>query len=70
MDYSPYVYGGKKKEKKTYINLKFSGESKGVQNNKVLKTLRNQKKGIHVSRPILIWTYARFFIAGGIFWKL
>ena len=31
-------------KEKTYINSKFSGESKGGQNNKVLKTLRNQNR--------------------------
>ena len=35
----------KERKKKTYINFKFSGESKGGQNNKVLETLRNKKKG-------------------------
>ena len=29
MDYSLYVYGKKKKERKTYTNFKFSGKSKG-----------------------------------------
>ena len=57
-----------KKERKTYINFKFSDESKGGQNNKVLEKLRNQKKGVPVNQPILIWTYATFFIEGGIFW--
>ena len=32
-----------KKEEKP-INSKFSGENKGGQNNKVLETLRNQKR--------------------------
>ena len=56
----------REKERKTYINLKFSGESKGGQNNKVLEKLRKQKKAVPVNQPILIWTYARFFVAGQI----
>ena len=40
MYYSQYVY--EKKRKKTCINSKFSGESKGGQINKVLETLINQ----------------------------
>ena len=39
----------KKKGRKTYINFKFSGKSKGGQNNKVLGKLRNQKKGVPVN---------------------
>ena len=35
----------KKKERKTYINFKFSGESKGGQNNKLLEKLRKIEKG-------------------------
>ena len=65
MDYNLYVYG--KKVRKTYIDFKFSGESKGGQNNKVFEKLRNQKKGVPINQPVLIWTHARFFIAGGIF---
>ena len=38
-----------KKERKTYINFKFSGENKRGQNNKVLEKLRNQKKGVPVN---------------------
>ena len=41
------MYG--KKERKTYIDFKFSGESKRGQNNKVLEKLRNQKKGVPVN---------------------
>ena len=44
--HSIYVYE-KKKEKKH--KFKFSGESKGGQNNKVLEKLRNQKKGVPVN---------------------
>ena len=45
MDYSLYVYGEKKeKERKIYINFKFSGESKGGQNNKVIEKLKKQKR--------------------------
>ena len=39
-----YMCMMKKKKEKTYINSKFSGESKGGQNNKVLETLRNQNR--------------------------
>ena len=46
---SKYVYEKKKRKKKTYINFKFSGESKGGLNNKVLENLRNQKKGVSVN---------------------
>ena len=38
MVYSLYAY---EKKGKTYMNSKFSGESKGGENNKVLETLRN-----------------------------
>ena len=44
----------KKEERKTYLDFKFSGKSKGGQNNKVLAKLRNQKKGILVNQPIII----------------
>ena len=50
MDYSLNVYGEEKEsERKTYINFNFSGESKGGQNNKVLETLRIQKKGVRLN---------------------
>ena len=39
----------KKKERKTYINYEFLGESKGGRNNKVLEKLRNQKKGVPIN---------------------
>ena len=38
-----------KKERKTYINVKLSGESKGGQNNKVLEKLGKQEKGVPVN---------------------
>ena len=43
------MYIKKEKERKTYINFKFSAESKGGQNNKVLEKLRNHKKGVPVN---------------------
>ena len=62
MNYRLYVY-----KKKTNINFKIPDESKGDQHNKVLEKSRNQKKGVPVNQPILILTYAGFFIASGIF---
>ena len=47
MDYSLYVF--EKRKRKTYINFKFSGESKGGHDNKVLEKSRNQKKGVPVN---------------------
>ena len=44
----------REKERKTYVDFKFSEESKGGQNNKVLETLRYQKMGVPVNQPILI----------------
>ena len=43
-----------KKERKIYIDFKFSGESEGGRNNKELEKLRNQKKGFLVNLHILI----------------
>ena len=43
----------KEEVRKTYIDFKFSGESKGGQNNKALEKLRNQKKGVPVNKPML-----------------
>ena len=54
-------------EKKLYKS-KFPGEVTGGQNNKVLEKLRNQEKEVPVNQSILIWTCARFFVAGGILW--
>ena len=43
------MYGKKKEEKrKNLYKFKFSDKNKGGQNNKVLKKLRNQKKGVPV----------------------
>ena len=49
MDYSLYVW--KKKERKAYINFKFSGESKGGQN-----------KHTHTHTHIYIYTYIYIYI--------
>ena len=38
-----------KERKKIQYESKFSGESKGCLNNKVLEKLRNQKKGVPVN---------------------
>ena len=48
MDYSLYIgINGKKEErKKELYKFKFTGESKGGQNNKVLEKLWNQEKGV------------------------
>ncbi len=65
MDYSLYVYEKKEKKRKkerenerkkekNYVNFKFSGESKGGQNNKVLEKLRNQKKSVLVNQSNII----------------
>ena len=43
MDYSLYMCMEKKKKEKKNYKSKFSGESKGGQNNQVLEKLRNQK---------------------------
>ena len=47
--------------KKNLYKFRFSGESKGSENNKVLEKLRSQKKSVPLNQPILIWTYAWFF---------
>ena len=55
---SVYMYEKiKEEERENLYKYKFSGESKGGQNNKVLEKL-----------AILIWTHVRFFVAGGTLW--
>ena len=58
----------KKKKEKKKNNINLNSQAKRKAGLKVLEKLRNQEKGIPVYWPILIWTYARFFVAGGIFW--
>ena len=36
------------------------------QNNKSIKSIKNPEKGSSGSRPILLWTNVRFFVAGKI----
>ena len=48
MGYNLYVYE-KKKERRTYINSKSSGENEGSKNSKVLEKFRNQKKGVPIN---------------------
>ena len=63
MDYSLYVYG--EKREKNNMNSKFSGEGKGGQS---VRNIKQPEQDVPVHRSIPIWTYARFSIAGGIFW--